>query len=324
MSRRVITVLLVVLCAGTPAGLAAQTGDAFTAPTRQDLGVRTRGALATQTRDEVAARVDSLLVEHANHMRLLLERDSIRSARVPALPTDTTLVGPFLYVNREVASAAAVAALHNAWQVREAMVGTAAEILDGTVVSRDLAPASKHYRYSPQAVGGRPDYLEAAERTVTRVLNDALPRDVQNWLAGTVLTLERGALVWAYRDLATSGVPAVRRCFDRDIPSCVTALTGEGGQSMTPRTRASVLQHALELGGEGSYARLLEDAPDVTTRLANAANVPIQDVLTSWRDAVQDARPRVHAGVARAGFWTLVWLLGLALFAMRSTRWRLG
>jgi hypothetical protein len=116
-------------------------------------------------------------------------------------------------------------------------------------------------------------------------------------------------------------------CIDaRDDTACLEVVRAYGGPypPLTGAVRGTLLAHALELGGAGSFARLLEDAASVGERLERAAGQPLPQIVSSWRARVQEGRPDMHAGVATAGAWTLAWLALLALLAMRSTRWRLG
>lgn len=317
MSRRLLSAALAgALCASTPAAASARVqSDSISAAARAALD----------------ARIDSLAAEYRHYSRLVHVRDSVRAAGAKQLDADTVVIGPFLFVNREPPSSAAVAALRNAWAGQSATVGEAVTRLQGTIISRNLGPRELAagdvlpvvHPYSVRDRAGAPDFAGGAGYAVGRAMAAAMPEDVRHWLGTESLYME-DAFVWAYRDLATSGSIAARRCFVRDIQACVLALTGDASPAMSSPTRLSLIQHALELGGDGSYARLIDGAPGVATALERAAKQSVESVVGSWRDAAEDARPRVHAGVARAGFWTVVWLLGLALFAMRSTRWRLG
>jgi hypothetical protein len=202
--------------------------------------------------------------------------------------------------------------------------------LNGVIISLDLSandlaftsPKSVHH-YRVRARRGPPEHNDGAARVIADALVSAMPQDVHDWIGGGSLHTP-DSFVWAYRDLATSGSIPARRCYARDVEACVMAIVGDSARLISPATRVSLLQHALELGGGGAYARFVAPATGVAERLARAADRPLAEVMTGWRDAVQEARPRVHAGVARAGMWTLLWLVGLALLSMRSTRWRLG
>ena len=82
---------------------------------------------------------------------------------------------------------------------------------------------------------------------------------------------------------------------------------------------------ALEAGGEGAWDRLVEDPQMTATQaLLNASGSSQQQLEASWRNMILEARPRVHAGLSLSKWTALFWILVLAAFAMRSTRWRLA
>jgi hypothetical protein len=314
--------------ARTPFASAAQPASGVAAQVQATDGGQAVSASRVDARAALSARIDSLAAEHERYMRLLAERDSARAIAAP-LRTDTIVIGPFLFVNREPAPQAAINALHDAWRAYEPMVGMARTRLDGIVISwdvsaQDLAAGGSTptvHRYHIRETGR--DHEEGAWHAVAAALVGVMPADMRDWLGGSTL-YDAEALVWAYRDLATSASIPLRRCHARDMGSCMLALTGDAARLTNTATRISLLQHALEVGGSGSFARLVEGPPGAAGRLARAADRPIDEVMLGWRDRVQRARPQVHAGIARAGLWSLLWLLGLGLLAMRSTRWRLG
>jgi hypothetical protein len=288
-----------------------------------------RSAPATAQRAALAARIDSLLAERDRYSRLLAERNRTRAAVAETLHPDTTVIGPFLFVNREAPPAASVAALRNVWEAHAATVGEAVTRLNGVVISMDLSatdlaagvskPSVHHYRVRRR--GAPSEYDDAAAYVIAAALVSAMPQDLQDWIGGGSLHTP-DAFVRAYRDLATSASVPARRCYARDVQACVVSIAGDSAQLVSPATRISLLQHALEIGGRDAYARLISAAPTIAGQLTQAAEQPLPQLMTGWRDAVQEARPRVRAGVARAGMWTLLWLVGLALLSMRSTRWR--
>lgn len=297
----------------------------------------TSGAAATASaqteREALGARVDSLSAAYLMHQSRLAEGRATAAERTGAqLHTDTTTVGPFLVVGHGVLPPAvlqsAVSAIEDAWESVAAVVGPATARLDGVVIGVGLdtrlrPPDSAVFiAYPLWSVSGRAELVPAGQPVVWGALVKVMPSEVRDWLDGGLHADD--SRMWAYRDLATSGHPEARRCLDRHIPSCVLAIVGDDAAEMNAHTRASLLRHALDVGGDGSWARLFVDAPDVSGRLSSAAGLPITELVSSWRAAVQEARPNVHAGVARAGLWTLLWLAGLALLATRSTRWRLG
>jgi hypothetical protein len=318
--RRLHAALLVLLGA---------TGTIDIAPATAQTSVATQTP-ATARRAELGAHIDSLIAVHSRHAQLAQRRDSLREARASLLRTDTVAVGPFLFVDRTTPTPGAVAALEHAWQSYESSVGRAVARLHGIVITLSLARGQlegpdaelRMYRFEAMAMGHL-DHANAADNVMANVLMDALPDELVTWLDGGSLR-SRQSLNWAYRDLATSRSEMVRRCFASDVRACRTTLIGAESDQLAADTRASLFLHALELGGADAYARLLDDAPDVATRLAHAANRPIDELLISWRHAVQEARPRVLAGVIQDGLWAVLWLTGLSFLAMRSTRWRLG
>ena len=314
--------------ARTPFVPAAQPDSGASAQVQATDGGQAISACRVDARAALSARIDSLAAEHERYMRLLAERDSARATAAP-LRTDTIVIGPFLFVSRNPAPQAAITALHNAWRAYEPMVGTARTRLDGIVISHDVSAQDLTvggstptvHRYHIRDTGRDQD--DGARHAIAAAMVGVMPADMRDWLGAGTLHGD-DVLVWAYRDLATSGSIPLRRCHARDMGSCMRALTGDAAPVTNAATRISVLQHALEVGGSGSFARLVEGPPGAAGRLARAAGRPIDEVMLGWRDRVQDARPRVHAGIARAGLWSMLWLIGLGLLAMRSTRWRLG
>ena len=82
---------------------------------------------------------------------------------------------------------------------------------------------------------------------------------------------------------------------------------------------------ALEMGGEGSFTRLISRPQDpLRDRLAYAAGVPAETVAARWRSRVLESKPNAQAGLLLSPLSLLVWLILLTAFATRSTRWRLG
>jgi hypothetical protein len=80
---------------------------------------------------------------------------------------------------------------------------------------------------------------------------------------------------------------------------------------------------ALERGGDGAWARLLED-PDMPPEeaLVYAAGVPLVELVSEWRAWVVSNRPQVYAGLTGTSALALLWILLFAALAARSTRWR--
>lgn len=142
---------------------------------------------------------------------------------------------------------------------------------------------------------------------------------------------ERRAVVLGSEFLYQNGrtQPDLDRCRAGDDAACIALL----GQTPLPNltrpldteARQSVLRVAVGLGGRAAYERALTH-PDLApaAALALAAGAPIDRVIAAWRDSVFAARPRpvsVNPVESVAG---LLWIVGFAGLALRSTRWRIG
>jgi len=87
--------------------------------------------------------------------------------------------------------------------------------------------------------------------------------------------------------------------------------------------RQALLAIVLEMGGSGAFEALnASAAAPMGERLARAAGVPLDSLLTRWRNEILAARPQ-PVSVTSAGGWTAVgWAALLGLMALRSSRWR--
>jgi len=92
--------------------------------------------------------------------------------------------------------------------------------------------------------------------------------------------------------------------------------------------RGSILAFALENAAPGNLERVmaLPPASTVGDQLATLAGMPRERLLAEWRESISlggglfdDGRPGSGRGPI-----TLLWAGGLALIALRTTRWRLG
>ncbi len=89
-------------------------------------------------------------------------------------------------------------------------------------------------------------------------------------------------------------------------------------------TRASLFLLAVDLGGAGAMDRLaaLDPRAPVETALAALAGRPVDELVSEWRDRLlAEVDPADRRTPARS---TLAWVGLLAVFAMTSTRWRVG
>jgi len=123
--------------------------------------------------------------------------------------------------------------------------------------------------------------------------------------------------------------PAAVSCLDRDdIGACDTVLARidwvEGVPTAT-EVLVSALWHAVGVGGEGAWERAIQD-PGASPHevLERASGLSTDSLVTDWRSVLLERRPAVHAGLGKSALVALFWILILAGFAMRSTRWRLA
>ncbi len=118
----------------------------------------------------------------------------------------------------------------------------------------------------------------------------------------------------------------VDNCIDRgNDAACLEVLRSSPMISLIPlrsSARRMLVNAAVELGGDGAYARLIEaEAATLEQRVAAAARLAPDSVLAAWRSAVLSSRPQ-RSPVTGTLLWTAVWVVVLGFVATRSTRWR--
>jgi hypothetical protein len=119
------------------------------------------------------------------------------------------------------------------------------------------------------------------------------------------------------------------RCLDEGVIEACDALIRQSNRTRWeptfPAARGAMLWYALEAGGPGAWARLLEDPTmEPGDALRYASGLSTEALAKRWRDAIMEARPNVHAGFGATQLAGLFWIVLFAALAMRSTRWRLG
>lgn len=120
--------------------------------------------------------------------------------------------------------------------------------------------------------------------------------------------------------------PALARCAEGTAPDACDALLDLDPESfipLSPNVRATLAARALERGGDGAWARLVDD-PSMTPEeaLAHAADLPLDELVSDWRAWIVRSRPEAQAGLGAQGALALLWILFFAALATRSTRWR--
>lgn len=156
------------------------------------------------------------------------------------------------------------------------------------------------------------------------------PAVIRGWLrAGLLLSLDEDSRrERAMYSLVTGVGTAQRACVRGDAAGCAHALgvrrsgDPEGGGEYYPLVRADLLLAALELGGEGAWARLIaETEGTLEHRLAAAAGMPADSMLLRWRDGLLALQPdRGPLDVSSAGL-ILGWSALILAAGLGIARW---
>lgn len=136
----------------------------------------------------------------------------------------------------------------------------------------------------------------------------------------------------SYSSVDRSAQTPYQRCLNGGPDeACVAAVRGALGYNLgfIPETplaspaRLSIMQAALTAGGRTAYARLLASAGrSMDERLAWAAGIPADSLLSRWRAAVLTARPKTVAFGTKQAWAALLWGVVFGFLALKSTRWR--
>jgi hypothetical protein len=119
--------------------------------------------------------------------------------------------------------------------------------------------------------------------------------------------------------------PATVRCKEGDDASCVEYLR-DGMWWVTDPIEATgrfaLTQLAIEIGGKQGYERLLNSTGSPAERIAAAAGVPIDSVLSVWQWRVRNTLATSVNVTPALGAASITWVLLLAGLSLRSSRWR--
>jgi hypothetical protein len=92
----------------------------------------------------------------------------------------------------------------------------------------------------------------------------------------------------------------------------------------TPGVRRSLIRTAIEVGGDGSYGRLVRsDTSNVVGMLESVSGLAVDSLVAWWYRAVMDARPRPTTITPALGLSSAIWVFLFVLTATRSSRWRI-
>ncbi len=117
-------------------------------------------------------------------------------------------------------------------------------------------------------------------------------------------------------------------CVDSgDDEACATFLRAQSRfQTIRPplsaTVRLSLVRHALDVGGSGSYLRLFYAKGAIADQLTAAAGIPADSLLRSWRTMLFEVSGTPTAVTFPLGLSAILWLAVFSAMALRSTRWK--
>jgi len=114
---------------------------------------------------------------------------------------------------------------------------------------------------------------------------------------------------------------------EQNVTNCVQYLSGPSLGDRTPAplglaARQLALAVALDIGGSGAITRLIDSRGSVPRRVAAAAGVSVDSLVSAWRAAAYSGAGKPTAINAASGGAALVWFGFLALAALGGRRWR--
>ncbi len=329
-SRRTRVALVAALAVGGLAGAGPVSAQA--------------GAQARLGEGELLRQLDAAMPELEEARRAVegaLARRAREAAARPRRPTDVVEVGPLRVVTLPEQAELAAELFEEVWREDfHSVVGSpalAAHVFAFQWGWRSVQPldvdAEAHGATAVQRVEVTRSWVRTRRVARARIRDsvwDALRKDLPE---GTPLA------EWVGR----TGYPSVQRvsrlvtmvpsdlyrsCLEGEDAACLAGLglatTATTERGLPPETTTMVLLEAVRLGGAGAWQRLVGVAgAQPLDALERVAGVAPEAVVASWRTALLDERPEVHAGLGSQSARVIVWLIFLAMFAARSSRWRL-
>src|SRR5436309_1922249 len=246
-------------------------------------------SLSGQDVPRLQARADSLVREWRRASALADMVDSLDHARA-AGGTDTISVGALRIVTNPSPARLREAA-SRAWPVIDSLYGTEARQLAQRPYL--IAP------YDPDTTSPKP--------TLRGAIQVPWDQDVTSLAMILVTNVPIGQPDAACTELLRSLPPGVRP------------------RPLTYDARAALVHIALRLGGREAYHRLIATpALPIPQRLAGAAGVSVDSLVSLWRAEILAARP-APVTVPPWGPWVaLGWTAVFAVCALRSSRWRVS
>lgn len=255
----------------------------------------------------LGARLDSLMPAYRAARDAMLRSDSIRQAQradSAKVPLDTVTRAPIILVMRPEDRASIEAALARVWPARASLataIDTPAAVVlvangEDVLYFDQLAKRPHHSRVNLQRSGLREDPEATLLYAIDLALFDVLPVEVREWLGENTFA-RNDEFAFAYRELATSQSPLVRRCFAGDAAACLGAL-GLGAQGQPAHWYTPEQLRNLVIFRRGP-------APDGSTKKQRCLHAGDADACLAYLQRVGGIPKPLSAG-ARATFLMLV------------------
>jgi hypothetical protein len=90
----------------------------------------------------------------------------------------------------------------------------------------------------------------------------------------------------------------------------------------SPAVRLNFVQYALMLGGDGAFDRLATPSGNVSDRIAAAARMPVDSVISRWQSNLMQSPSSSTAIDAVTAISSIAWACVCGALALRSSRWR--
>lgn len=144
-------------------------------------------------------------------------------------------------------------------------------------------------------------------------LFDARERlDMIKWYSFVLQRRDPGS----YARCVSAGAQAVCDSLVRSFPGDVIP------KPAPPKVRLNFVQYALMLGGEGSFDRLVQTQGTLGDRIAAAAKMPVDSVVSRWQSNLMSSSSSSTAIDVATALSSVFWACLCGALALRSSRWR--
>lgn len=118
---------------------------------------------------------------------------------------------------------------------------------------------------------------------------------------------------------------ATARCLQGSDKDCAEVMRASNSLAELPASgffRASLIAHALTVGGDGAAGRMLATNGTPSDALAAASRLPIDTLVSRWQQNTRAQAISSRDLSLRIVLISLGWVVILGLLALRSSRWR--